>query len=64
MVLSIKEKELTVSVGGHEVFKDSYKVSIGDFVGIRYRFLGAGQVSNITVKDHNDTLILGQKNIN
>ena len=51
-------------VDGDEIFKDSYKVSIGDFVGIRYRFLGAGRVSHLTIKDQKDILILGQSKIN
>ena len=58
IVINIKEQVLKVSVDGQEIYRDSYKVSIGNFVGIRYRFLGAGQVHYIRINNiENDTIV-------
>jgi len=58
--INIKGKQIQVFIDNQTIFNDAYKKSIGDFVGIRYRFLGAGQISNLLIKDTNGTSILSQ----
>ena len=60
--VEVSKKKVTVSIDDNEIFNDSYEDSIGDFVGVRFRFLGAGKVAHISIKDENDNLILGHKN--
>ncbi len=61
--ITIKDKQIQISVDRKEIFQDAYQESIGDFVGIRYRFVGAGKVTELTVKDENGSTILSQ-NVN
>ncbi|SNY99976.1 hypothetical protein [Flagellimonas pacifica] len=49
--LYVKNKQLNVFVEGEQLFSGSYNESIGRIAGIRYRFLGAGEVSQSTLSD-------------
>lgn len=48
-IINIKteNKHLTVSVDHKKVFSTQFENSIGDIVGLRYRFYGVGEVKNI-----------------
>ncbi len=50
-------------VDQQKVFSDTYKQSLGKLVGIRYRFLGAGHVKHITLKDASENVIIVRKNV-
>jgi hypothetical protein len=45
-------KNVSVSVNGTVIYRGAYTQSIGQFVGIRYRFLGAGNVHSIYIEDN------------
>ncbi len=47
----IKEKKVTIYLDNMETYSRSYNESIGNFVGIRYKFLGAGEVGFLKVTD-------------
>ncbi|EZH75595.1 hypothetical protein ATO12_02070 [Aquimarina atlantica] len=57
--INIIEKKLTVFVDDTEIYSRQYNESIGKLVGIRYRFLGAGEVRhlNITEQPNGATII-------
>ena len=49
--IEVRDKQLTVFSENLILFTRTYKESIGNIVGIRYRFLGAGEIANIRVTD-------------
>lgn len=56
--IRIKEKQVSVSIEAKEVYTGQYKESIGNFVGIRYRFLGSGAVHRIKLTDTSEEIEL------
>ena len=44
-------KQVIVSVDGQEIYTTKYNEPIGDFVGIRYRFLGAIEVKKLEISN-------------
>ncbi|WP_298551348.1 hypothetical protein [uncultured Algibacter sp.] len=51
--ISIKDKTVNVFVDNRKIYENTYHKSIGKFVGLRYRFLGAGQINTIKIEDLN-----------
>lgn len=49
--INIKEKKVTVYVDDKEIYSGQYNESIGKLVGIRFRFLGAGEVSYLHITE-------------
>ncbi|WP_109853140.1 hypothetical protein [Aquimarina sp. AU58] len=47
--INIKEKKVAVFIDDKEIYSRRYNKSIGKFVGIRYRFLGAGEVRHLNI---------------
>ncbi|WP_190808757.1 hypothetical protein [Flagellimonas sp. S3867] len=43
--IEVKSKQLNIFVEDQQLFSGSYKESMGRIAGVRYRFLGAGEVS-------------------
>ncbi|WP_420601791.1 hypothetical protein [Flagellimonas sp.] len=56
--LRVKNKQLNVSAGDRQLFSGSYNESIGRIAGIRYRFLGAGEVSQSILSDLNRETVI------
>ncbi|WP_024770128.1 hypothetical protein [Aquimarina macrocephali] len=52
--INIKEKKVAVFIDDKEIYSRQYNKSIGKFVGIRYRFLGAGEVSYLNITEDPD----------
>ncbi|WP_106791369.1 hypothetical protein [Aquimarina sp. Aq78] len=52
--INIKEKKVAVFIDDKEIYSRQYNKSIGKFVGIRYRFLGAGEVSYLNITEGPD----------
>lgn len=50
--VDVKNKLVSISIAGKEVYSDRYEGSMGELVGLRYKFLGLGEVSNITVSSN------------
>lgn len=48
--LRVVDKELTVIVDDTTLFSNNYSESIGEIVGVRFQFLGAGEVSNLSIR--------------
>ena len=49
--LLVKNKNVNISIDGKLIFRDSYDVSVGNIVGVRYRFLGIGEVDYLNLSD-------------
>lgn len=49
--IKVSERQVEVHLEDQLIFTGSYNQSIGDIAGIRYRFLGAGEVSYIKLSD-------------
>ena len=47
--ISVIQKRLKVFVDNHQAFLGKYNQGIGDLVGIRYKFLGAGEVKYLSL---------------
>ena len=56
--IDIQNKIVHIYIDGKEIYSGSYNESIGDFVGIRYRFLGAIEVESLEISNHEKTLSL------
>lgn len=56
--IKVEEKRLTVFAENKKVFSKTYNKSIGDIAGIRYRFLGVGEVKDIKLTDLSKEIIL------
>lgn len=51
--IKIVDKNVSIIVDAKKIYQASYNESIGNFVGIRYRFLGAGDVESLEILDQN-----------
>lgn len=58
VAIHVRNKQLRVELDRHQIFKGTYNESIGRFVGIRYRFLGAGEVGYLRIAQVDDTTVL------
>ena len=47
----VENKNVNVSIGGENIYTGQYTAPIGNIVGIRYRFLGAGEVDFLKLKN-------------
>ena len=52
------EKSITIKIEGKKVYQVSYNESIGNLAGIRFRFLGLGEVKNFEILDQNGATIV------
>ncbi|WP_396589833.1 hypothetical protein [Allomuricauda sp. R78024] len=60
--IKVREKHLTLFAENEEIFSKAYHESIGDIAGIRYHFLGAGEVKSIQLTDISKEIILIDEN--
>ena len=57
----VEERNVTVLLDNEEIYSGQYNETMGNVVGIRYRFLGAGEVNHIILKDlSRDSLIINE----
>ncbi len=55
--ISIENKQLKVSMNGEETFAQAYNDTMGKLVGIRYKFLGLGEVLDYSLTDQNKNTV-------
>ena len=54
----VEDKKVSVVLNGKKIYSGKYNATMGNVVGLRYRFLGAGEVNHLILKDlTNDSLI-------
>lgn len=58
IIIKNDHKKVTVSIDGKDVYTNSYNQSIGRFVGLRFRFKGAGIVKNMAITNTSDQTII------
>jgi hypothetical protein len=51
LTLEVHEKQLTVFLEEQSIFTGSYNESMGDIAGMRFLFLGAGEVVKVHLQD-------------
>ncbi len=51
LTLEVQEKQLTVFLEEQPVFFGNYNESMGDIAGMRFQFLGAGEVAKVHLQD-------------
>lgn len=51
--VSVQQRKVIVNIAGQEVYSNRYERSIGQLVGLRFRFLGTGQINEIHLFDQN-----------
>ena len=49
--VEVQDKKVALTVGRRPVFQAAYNESIGYFVGLKFRFLGLGEIRSLTVTD-------------
>ena len=56
--INVIKKQLKVFINDDETFSGSYHKSLGNLVGIRYKFLGAGAIKHVTLFDAHGKTVL------
>ena len=56
--INVENNKVIVYIEDQEVYSNNYHQSIGKFVGIRYRFLGAGSIKGLTITDRKTNQIV------
>ncbi len=62
ITIAIEQKKVIVYIDQKEVYSKSYHESLGKLVGLRYRFLGAGEVNHLKVKQPEDKTMIFEDN--
>ena len=58
--IDVRDKQISVSLDEKEVYTNSYNKTIGAFAGIRFKFVGAGEVEYVKVADGQGRLNLDE----
>lgn len=58
--INIQEKQVKIFVDQDKIYAGQYHQSIGRLVGIRYRFLGAGEVERLKITNSRGKIILNE----
>lgn len=53
IIITVKNKAVSIYIDEKKIYEGQYNKSIGRFVGMRYRFLGAGQINSFEFTDLN-----------
>jgi hypothetical protein len=56
--IDVINKQVTVFAENKKIYSSSYNESIGKIIGLRYRFLGAGEVNQITLSNLSESNII------
>lgn len=56
--IKVQNKKLYVSINSSQVYEGEYFETMGRLVGLRYKFLGAGEVASFSLQDQASTSIL------
>lgn len=51
IAVEVKNKNIKIAIEEETVFTGYYNASLGNIVGFRYRFLGAGEVNSLQLLD-------------
>ncbi|MDF1694963.1 MAG: hypothetical protein P1U56_03990 [Saprospiraceae bacterium] len=59
--IEVLDKKVKIFINNEVIFEGQYNSSVGQIVGLRYRFLGAGEVSDIQLIDSKNSKIYLEK---
>ncbi|SHG29835.1 hypothetical protein SAMN04488116_0827 [Flagellimonas flava] len=62
--IKVKNKELQVFAGGKKSFEGSYNESVGRIAGLRFRFLGAGEVLDYELAKLSEEVVISSDKAN
>ncbi len=60
--LNVENKKVTIRIDDKIVYSKKYNESIGNFVGLRYKFLGAGEVAHVRIYEDNKKSLFFEEN--
>ena len=55
--IAVRKKILIMSINGSEVYRKEYQQSMGRVVGLRFKFLGLGEVKSFTLLDQSSSTV-------
>lgn len=55
--IDVHDLKVRVSIEGEEVYQAAYQESMGRLVGVRFKFVGTGEVRSFKLKDRSDQVI-------
>ncbi|WP_436514588.1 hypothetical protein [Ekhidna sp. To15] len=55
--IKIENMQITISIDGNEAFSQEYNATMGNLVGLRYKFLGLGEVLDYSINDQSNNPI-------
>lgn len=58
ITINVQNKHVTVSADGADLFTGAYHDSLGRIVGLRYRFVGAGEVTAVKLTDAEKNIVM------
>lgn len=58
--IDVEDKSVKISVDGSTIYTGGYSDPVGDLIGIRYRFLGAGEVQFLSVRNDKGAVIIDE----
>ncbi len=58
--INVENKKVKVLIDGKSIYTSSYNATIGNIIGVRYRFLGAGEVEYLKLENLNNNLIINE----
>jgi hypothetical protein len=61
--IKVKNKHVRVFVDDKNIFSQVYNESIGELVGVRYRFLGVGEVNYLNIISNSESIELVQNSL-
>jgi len=59
--IDVENKVISVAIDGTKIFTRSFPESIGNIVGLRYRFMGAGQINSLKLTSSNGLDIIDEQ---
>ncbi len=60
ITIDVKDKQVRISVDRQLIYSGSYQDSVGRLIGLRYRFLGAGEVGELKLTNDKGGIILSE----
>ena len=62
--IRVENKNVVVLLDSEKIYAGQYNETMGNLVGLRYRFLGAGEVNNLILKDLINNNLIQKEDIN
>jgi len=47
----VRDKQVSISIRDQEIYNGEYQKTMGELVGLRFKFLGLGEIQSFLIKD-------------